>query len=314
MRSAQQKPITTEDSKMTTFLERGYRFRSGAVRYRDLAYVLCIDPNLERDKLPHTAFYVLDVEEWGMFDIGRWNARSICIVQQPKEQAIALGEHGNVRIMGNGDDYDEQIICPGTELSILREVRAIGGFAYACGMDRQVFKRRQRGDWVALHGNMPAQPAIDIVFGFESIHGFSEQDIHAVGWHGEIWHFDGQTWQPCDSPTNINLTRVHCADDGWAYACGMHGTLLRGRQGNWEVIEHEATGADFWGLEWFDGRLYLSTQHNLFVLNGNALELVDMGEDVPGSCHHLSAADGVLWSIGADDILSFDGSRWTRIA
>ena len=33
----------------------------------------------------------------------------------------------------------------------------------------------------------------------------------------------------------------------------------------------------------------------------------------PKTCYRLSADDGVLWSIGAKDVLAFDGKTWTRI-
>ena len=39
----------------------------------------------------------------------------------------------------------------------------------------------------------------------------------------------------------------------------------------------------------------------------------DFGNDLPGSCYHLSTAKGVMWSIGAKDVLSFDGKTRTRV-
>lgn len=296
------------------FKDIGYRYRSGAVRYADLAYVLCIDPDLQADGLPHTAFYAWDDGGWGMYDIGRWAAHSVCITQTPKDQAIALGENGCVRVMGNNDDYDEYIAGPGVSPGTPREIRNIGGFAYVCGMDRQVFKREQPGHWVALHGDMPDQPAPDVVFGFESIHGYSEQDVYAVGWHGEIWHGDGRAWTRCDSPTDRLLTRVVCAGDGWVYACGLQGLLIRGRHEGWAIVDQAATDADLRDMEWFDGTLYVATGHALYRLHDDRLELVDMGGDlIPRSCHSLSSADGLLWSVGEDDILAFDGRAWRRI-
>ncbi|MNG31651.1 hypothetical protein D3C84_1174960 [compost metagenome] len=53
--------------------------------------------------------------------------------------------------------------------------------------------------------------------------------------------------------------------------------------------------------------------HGLFTLDQDKLLAVDFGEDSPNSCYHLSAADGVLWSIGGKDIMAFDGNNWTRI-
>jgi len=300
---------------MTTFRfeDIGYRYRGGAVRYHDLAYVLCIDPGLKEDGLPHTAFYAWDEGLWGMYEIGRWDAHSVCVPHHPKIQGVALGQHGRIRVMGNQDDYDEDIAVPGVTLSTLREIRNVGGYAYVCGMDRQVFKRLAPGEWVALHGDMPTQPAPDVVFGFESIHGLTETDVHAVGWHGEIWHFDGERWQACQSPVKDVLTRVLHAEDGWAYACGMNGTLLRGRGTQWESLTQAATDADIQDLAWFEGTLYVSTLHALYVLREGDLVPADLGEVVPTSCHRLSAADGLLLSVGADDILSFDGTQWTRV-
>ncbi|KTF35318.1 hypothetical protein [Xanthomonas vesicatoria] len=295
------------------FKDIGYRYRNGAVRYGDLAYVLCIDPDLEADGLPHTAFYAWDGGGWGMYEIGRWNAHSICVTQRPKDQAIALGEHGTVRVMGNDDDYDEQIACHGVSLSVMREIHNVGGFAYVCGMDRQVFKRESPGNWIALHGDMPTQPAKDMVFGFESIHGYSEVDVYTVGWHGEIWHFDGAAWTRCASPTAINLTRVCCAEDGWVYACGMQGMLLRGKHDRWEIICQAATDADLWDLEWFGGRLYVATRYALYWLHDDRLELVDVGDAAPITCYSISSADGLLWSIGENDIVAFDGSTWRHV-
>ncbi len=46
------------------FKDVGYRYRSGAVRYGDLAYVLCTDPDLAADCLPHTSFYAWDNGGW----------------------------------------------------------------------------------------------------------------------------------------------------------------------------------------------------------------------------------------------------------
>jgi hypothetical protein len=106
---------------------------------------------------------------------------------------------------------------------------------------------------------------------------------------------------------------VFCAWDGEVYICGQRGILLKGRGARWEVIEQQETQEDLWDLQWFNGKLYLSTTRMLYTLEGDRLERVETGDEIAGSCYHLDAADGILWSIGAKDILQFDGQEWTRI-
>ncbi len=51
---------------------------------------------------------------------------------------------------------------------------------------------------------------------------------------------------------------------------------------------------------------------DLFTLEGNALVPVDFGEIGTPTCYNLTTAEGVLWSIGRDDVASFDGTTWRR--
>ncbi len=51
----------------------------------------------------------------------------------------------------------------------------------------------------------------------------------------------------------------------------------------------------------------------VYQLKKGGLELVLFDGDPPETCYHLSAAKGVMWSIGASDVMSFDGKEWTRI-
>jgi hypothetical protein len=79
------------------------------------------------------------------------------------------------------------------------------------------------------------------------------------------------------------------------------------------MIEHGITEEDFWGIAWYAGRLFLSTMRLVYALVNGSLQQVDFGAEAPRTCFQLSAADGVLWSIGAKDVMSYDGSTWARI-
>jgi hypothetical protein len=97
------------------------------------------------------------------------------------------------------------------------------------------------------------------------------------------------------------------------YAAGKDGVMVKGRNDSWEIIEWEAdVDADIWDLCWFAGKLYVATISNLYTLNANRLDEVDFGEIDVSSCYNLTEAQGVLWSIGNQDVLSFDGTNWQR--
>ena len=114
-------------------------------------------------------------------------------------------------------------------------------------------------------------------------------------------------------PTTLAFFRVLCAEDGNVYAAGQGGIIFRGRGATWEVIDHRDMKDDIFDLEWFEDKLWISTMYSLHTLEDGHLTLVDFDGEPPSTCNHLSTADGLLWSIGAKDVMQFDGKEWTRI-
>lgn len=294
-----------------------FSFVTGAVRYADLAYLALVSDKQAKDRVPHSFFTVWDAGTWrGDSKAIPWDTVSMCICKHPLEQCLALGPYGQVRCMGSGDVHDEQIgsgIDSPRSRGPLRAIRSIGGKAYAVGMNRQVYRRDDANAWTSAdRGTRPLAEDKKVV-GFESVGGFSEAEIYAAGWDGAIWRYDGTQWFEIDSPTNLILTSVCCAGDGNVYLAGQMGTLIRGRNQSWDVVEHEGTLAEIWGLAWFRDQLYLSTSKAVYVLVNDRLVPVDFGDDIPPTCFHLTATDQALWSIGAKDVMAFDGNRWVRI-
>lgn len=296
----------------------GMSLSTGTVRYNDLMYLLSTDDALSSEKIPHSFLMTIDRGVLGGISLN-WNACSVSIFHQPQERSITIGDSGYVYIVGGGESKEENPIfdsLPKKSLKgPLREVRGIAnGKAYAVGTHRQVYRRESENNWIDL-GEDLQNPNIDMTeHSLESIDGFSENDIYAVGWEGEIWHFDGKIWTQKESPTNLALYKVVCANDGYVYACGQVGLLIRGRNNNWEIIDNQITRQDFWGIEWFDNKLYISSTTALYEIYGDDLKLVDFGETPPPtSCYHLSAADGILWSIGAKNIYEYNGKTWEVI-
>jgi len=147
--------------------------------------------------------------------------------------------------------------------------------------------------------------------GFESMDGYSAKEIYAVGWGGEIWQYDGSKWTDRNGPTSVILSSVCCAPDGVVYITGQQGIMIRGRNDLWETIAwDDDVSVDLWDLCWFQDKLYVSSMTALFTLEGNTLAPVDFGDIGEATCYSLTTAEGVLWSVGRDDVMSFDGATW----
>ena len=300
--------------RATTIL-KDFSFVGGAVRDHKRAYLLAVQDDLAEKREPHGAFFTWVDGRWGQENV-QWAAVSLCVARTPKHQMIAVGEYGDVLVAGSGELYHEEIkvgrLLPETR-GTLRCVRAIDGIPYAAGMDRQVYRRVGPKKWMCIDASMRPKPGSRRVVGFESIDGFSEQDIYAVGWDGCIWHYNGVTWKEIESPTNLILAAVCCAGDGWVYASGQEGILLRGRDQRWEVLQH-GHSQNLTSIAWYGGELFVSSEQLVYTLAKHKLKPATFGKDIPGTAYHLHSADGVLWSIGAKDIMAFNGRRWSRIA
>ena len=105
---------------------------------------------------------------------------------------------------------------------------------------------------------------------------------------------------------------VVCAPNGVVYVCGQTGTLLAGRDEAWEVLPQDDLDDDFWDLCWFKDALYVASMSGLYRLRNHELIPVNFGKDAPDSCYKLTEAEGVMWSVGQEDLFSYDGKKWTR--
>ncbi|MCY1293798.1 hypothetical protein D9M70_430690 [compost metagenome] len=291
---------------------KGLIMRTAVVRQPGLGYIYAADPAKEAAEIPHAiTFKYKD----GVFTRGdaNYDAHSITMVSQPELGLVAVsgaGYYSAIMASGTraGDIFDDSTPAPATpRTGGIRSVATIDGRAFAVGLRGIAYRFDGPGHWVRIDEGLPDS------FNAQAIHGFSEEELYAVGREGAIWLYDGQGWQSCESPTSVTLTSVKCTPGGVVYAAGHRGVLLQGRQHQWRVIDQSETGDDIWDLEWFMDQLYVSTLSNVYLLKDDQLEPVNFGGDRPGSCYQLSAAEGVMWSNGEFDLMSFDGTQWSRI-
>lgn len=293
----------------------GLSVTTGVVRYSDLSYLITTNDLSISEGYTGSILLCLHRGTWHA-DTVQWLACSGTVCQVPAERYVMLGTGGSIVAIGGGTKNEESIATCGVDpkkRGPLREIRGIAkGRAYAVGTCRQAYLREGEDQWRCIDQSAQVGDTPITDTSFESIDGFSEQEIYTVGWEGEIWQYDGALFTQRNSPTNLAFYKVRCAPDGFVYACGQLGTLLRGRDDQWEIIEHESTREDLWGMEVFDGQVYVSSTHFVYRLEDGKLTPVDFGDDIPQTCYHLSAADGIMWSIGPKDVMQFDGSSWTR--
>ena len=294
-----------------------YSFVTGAIRRNDLAYLVLSNDNANEAKIPLSAVVQWKPSGWGDGGQTMWRTAGAAITKHPLEQLILVGEFGGALVLGGGDRHEEAIESTDsrpTDRGPLRGVRRLGEAIYVVGMDRQVYRREGANAWSSCDQGIPRDPNPRSISGFEALDGFSERDLYAVGWNGEIWNRFDERWQQEASPVGQVLLDVCCGGDGFIYACARNGVLVRGKRGHWEVLDLGVFSEDLWSLAWFNGRLYAASMETVFVLGDDGqLASVDMGNDRAKTCYDLITGPGVMWSIGAKDVMSFDGQQWARI-
>jgi hypothetical protein len=302
---------------MTAYWTDLYSFVAGAIREKDLAYlVMCFDSASEK-KIPLASVVQWEPDGWGDGGHVRWRATGAAITKHPREQLIVVGELGDALVLGGGDRHEETVESGDSkpaDRGPLRGVRRIGENIYVVGMDRQVYRRDAVDSWSSFDKGIPRDYDPKSISGFEAVDGFSENDIYAVGWDGDIWNCVDGGWHQETSPVGQVLLDVCCGGDGLVYACARNGVLIRGKRGEWETLDFGEFSESLWSVAWFQGRLYAASTDSVFVLgDDDLLAPVYMGEDHAKTCYRLVTGAGIMWSIGAKDVMSFDGQKWIRI-
>jgi hypothetical protein len=227
-----------------------------------------------------------------------------------------VGKRGEVVEFTGEQPRIDRIETAGTgpqhKYGYLHQIRAIDDELFICGYRRQVYHRKG-SRWELISADILDSRVKGPWNGFESIDGFSKDDLYAVGDEGEIWHFNGKTWTQCDSPTNQHLADVRCLGDK-VWICGDGGIIFSGDKDRWEMVwDNEEPSESWWSLERFQDRIYIAGHNFLGTLEDGDLVQIDVGIKDDITTQTLHHKEGILWSIGAEDILAYDGNQWKEL-
>lgn len=209
-------------------------------------------------------------------------------------------------------DFSGKKVYGRTRLTV---VKSVDNIAYVVGTRGAVYSRIGQGKWNCIDEDCYDQE--NFYRAFNDIDGFSKKEIYAVGELGEIWQYNGKKWKSIVSPTKLNLNAIVCASNGKVYIAGEKGTILVGRNDEWELLE----GIDlfeFWAVAYFKDNIYLTANERLVytLTSENKLQLVNFGDcDIPLTAYQLKVRESSLWLFGSKDIRQLtENGEWKEIA
>ncbi len=160
-----------------------------------------------------------------------------------------------------------------------------------------------------LHASNPNT----IIYGLA---GLTEHRIFAVG-KGGVFFWNGSTFRSVKTDSDEALTDL-IIDDDQVIVCGRKGTLMTGNEiDGFQQVPARTGEALFLSMAAYQGGIYLASgasPQGLAFTDLKTIELVttNLKPEIT-NVSRVHAVDGVLWVVGGDDIVRFDGTTWTRI-
>ncbi|WP_321952931.1 beta propeller repeat protein [Paraburkholderia bannensis] len=301
-------------------------FITGCAVEDDIVYLAAQLEDVDSSEYTHTRVNVYV----GRFEPGRqWYSRdlntnivSVCVKKATDfelRQLVALSKEGEVEFYTTkgGASTQEKIPDAGLrlgDLGYMRSIREIGHAIFACGYNNQVYVRED-GLWKSMTmGPLQYHHAASDSYGIlNAIDGFSERNLYVVGWKGTVYHWDGHHWRKIHVKTEENLTCVRCYGQDEVWIGGGNGTLLKG---NFSVGFNDVgtftDNENFWSLTKYKDQIYLASTNALYVFDGRVISRVTTRLVPEIETYTVDSTNDILWSIGAKDLVSFDGSVWKR--
>jgi len=297
-------------------LSEKFVVKNGYVRKRGWLGFVTSYPKADDQEVSNGQIFCYVNDDWYTWQFA-WQGIGMTSTRFPEATLVVLGRDGNA-LIGLSSGYQEESVeedgMGPARRGPMRQIRTICDQVIAVGMGRQVYKRSGPNSWVRIEAGLPTSRQSGQVIGFNAVDGFGVDDMYAVGWAGEIWHYNGLQWSRIESPTNLALFDLISADERVLYAGGQAGVLLRGHDTHWDVLDYKGPRLEFRSLAWFRGSLYAADGTSLHVLRDNTFVRVDFGLTQPAPSSHLHVNDGLLLSTAGKEVFTTtDGVTWDAV-
>lgn len=150
--------------------------------------------------------------------------------------------------------------------------------------------------------------------GFVDVAGFSENDLYAVGGKGDVWHFNGKTWQQVSFPTNIWTRTVCCGGDGNVYVSCYEGLTFMGRENRWKKIYDGGISLGFKDMVWHEGKVWCTNDNGVWTIeNGKLARASGLPSEIYVCSGSLSVSDGVMLMAGLGGAAFMENDQWHNL-
>lgn len=281
---------------------------------------------LSDDEVPTRVFYfnlATNVSGYDQFDYGMRfpkigssefpDSLTICAARSPTGPVWVVNRNYAEMEQVRPDALEK----PRSTVAVSRIVQ-VNGRAYAVSRFRRLFRRDGPNQWILVSEGIPPgkvkSPFDEGKYGFHDLHGLTEDNLYAVGGHGDVWRYDGIRWIQCDFPSNKELDTVTVAPDGQVYISGQSGSLWVGKEDTWTLLANGSSSVPYNDSRWFKGKLWLISDYQLHVLeDGELRRATHSGARLIHTGWMDCTDDLMVIATNGGSVHVFDGADWKTV-
>ncbi len=198
--------------------------------------------------------------------------------------------------------FDDEELLMNTQNCGANSIRLIGKHFYLADAGNEIWRRESPKTWTMISQDPRAYRKQLGDSGFESVDGFSEEELYASGDDGCLWAYVNKEWNKVPVAKKWYFDNILCADDGKVYAVGNQGQIVYGRGKEFHRIEvEEKDEIDVMSICFYQGKLYAGGLEGFYTFDFTQKKWVNPQINGILKAEFIAAKDGVM----------FIGTPWT---